>query len=60
MRSDLDIVLVLRRSPYSFWERPRYFDTRSLPVPVDLLVYTEEEFEELEGRFAQVMHEEAR
>ena len=32
----------------------------SLPVPVDLLVYTEEEFEKLEGRFAQVMQKEVR
>ena len=58
--SDLDVVVVLRRSSYSFWERPRYFDTMSLPVPVDLLVYTEEELEKLTGRFAQVMQKEVR
>ena len=58
--SDLDIVLVLRKSSHPFWERSQYFDTTSLPVPVDLLVYTEEEFEKLEGRFAQVMQKEVR
>ncbi|NLY06576.1 nucleotidyltransferase domain-containing protein, partial [Candidatus Sordicultor fermentans] len=58
--SDLDVVVVLRRSPCPFWERSRYFDTMSLPVSVDLLVYTEEEFEKLEGRFAQVMQKEVR
>jgi len=58
--SDLDIVVVLRKSLHPFWERPRYFDTTSLPVPADLLVYTEEEFEKLEGRFAQVMRKEVR
>ena len=58
--SDLDVVVVLRRSPYPFWERSRYFNTMSLSVPVDFLVYTEEEFEKLEGRFAQVMQKEVR
>lgn len=58
--SDLDMVLVVKKSARPFWERPRYFDSTRLPIPVDLLVYTEEEFGKLEGRFARVMQKEVR
>jgi len=54
------VVGGLRRSPYPFWGRSPYLNTMSLPVPVDFLVYTEKEFEKLEGRFAQVMQKEVR
>lgn len=56
--SDLDVVVVVEASTKPFMERPRDFDTTSLPVPVDLLVYTQEELERLEGRFARVLKEE--
>lgn len=45
--SDLDIVIVVRTSVEDFFHRSVDFDTSSIPVPVDLLVYTEEEFEKL-------------
>lgn len=47
--SDLDVVVVVRSSDKPFIERSAAFDTNSLPVPVDLLVYTEDEFEHLSG-----------
>lgn len=47
--SDLDVVLVVQSSEKPFIERSAAFDTNSLPVPVDLLVYTKDEFERLSG-----------
>ena len=43
--SDLDIVLVVDRIEGRYEHRTRQWDTTSLPVPVDLLVYTQEEFD---------------
>ena len=50
--SDLDVVLIVDRSPEPFEQRGARWDTTRLPVPVDLLVYTMEEWERLgrEGR----------
>ncbi len=45
--SDLDIVIVLRDSAQGFEERALVFDTTGLPVPSDVLVYTEPEFQSL-------------
>lgn len=61
--SDLDVVIVLRGSDLPFIERAAAFDTTSLPVPCDLLVYTTDEFARVTGestRFARVLREEAR
>ncbi len=46
--SDLDIILILKESPSPFMERGTKFDTFEIPVPVDLLVYTEEEWKKME------------
>ena len=50
--SDLDVVLLVDRSDEPFQRRGARWDTTRLPVPVDLLVYTVEEWERLgrEGR----------
>lgn len=56
--SDLDVIVVVASSSKPFFERARDFDTTELPVPVDLFIYTQEEFENLTGRFAQVLKEE--
>jgi predicted nucleotidyltransferase len=45
--SDLDVVLVLRESADPFLARSAQFDLTTLPVPVDLLVYTLEEWKRL-------------
>jgi len=45
--SDLDIVAVVEHTDRPFHHRTRDWDTESLPVPVDLLVYTAEEWARL-------------
>ncbi len=50
--SDLDVVMLVARSSEPFVRRAVRWDTTGLPVPVDLLVYTTEEWARLgrEGR----------
>ena len=59
--SDLDVVVIVRGSDRPFARRAQAFDTISLPVPVDLLVYTADEWAELTGRpgFARTADTEA-
>lgn len=48
--SDLDLVLIVERAEEPFPLRSAAFDTESLPVPADVLVYTEAEWEALRQR----------
>jgi hypothetical protein len=50
--SDLDVVIVLEDTELPFERRGVEWDTFALPVPADLLVYTEREWGTLEGRTA--------
>ena len=43
--SDLDVVVVLRRSDIPFTRRALGIDATALPVPADVLVYTVAEWE---------------
>lgn len=45
--SDLDIVVIVKSSEIPFDKRSIKWDTEGIPVPVDLLVYTEEEYKGL-------------
>ena len=45
--SDLDIVAVIATSAKSFTERLPEWDVTHLPVPTDILVYTEKEWQRL-------------
>jgi len=45
--SDLDLIIIVSWSDQPFETRPGEFDTLSLPVPTDLLVYTQEEWQTL-------------
>jgi hypothetical protein len=45
--SDLDLLLILQRCDAPIWERLRRWDTRSLPLACDLLVYGLEEWRSL-------------
>ncbi len=45
--SDLDVIVIVRSSSQPFEKRAVEWDTAHLPVPVDLLVYTEEEWRSL-------------
>ena len=51
MGSDLDLIILVEHSTLPFERRSVYWHTDDLPVPVDVLVYTEEEWRRLrEGR----------
>lgn len=51
--SDLDMIAVVRSSSLPFSRRANDWPTEDLPVPVDLLVYTEEEWDGLRERGAR-------
>lgn len=52
--SDLDLVAIVARSGRPFVDRPLDFDLHGLPVPAQLVVYTEQEWNAAQkegGRF---------
>jgi predicted nucleotidyltransferase len=54
--SDLDIIAIVDQNPEPFERRPLDWDLSALPVPADLLVYTDAEWHRLQsqgGRFAR-------
>ena len=56
--SDLDLVAIVKHSARPFIGRGHDWPTHTLPVPVDLLVYTAREWESLQeqgGRFASML-----
>ncbi len=60
--SDLDLILIVKDAGVPFWSRSLQWDVLGFPVPVDLLVYTQEEWENLVeqgGRFPQTVEKEA-
>lgn len=58
--SDLDVVIVVQSSERPFQRRASEWDATELPVPADVLVYTEAEWQSLTppGRFSQMMRRE--
>jgi predicted nucleotidyltransferase len=53
--SDVDLVVIVARAIRPFTERASAFDTTTLPVPADLVVYTAQEWAGMLGdgsRFA--------
>ena len=59
--SDLDLVAVVRESSEPFERRNLPWDMSPLPVPADLLIYTEKEWKSLQkkgGRFAATLSRE--
>ena len=50
--SDVDLLVIVETSTEPMYRRPLLFDTSTLPVAADLLVYTEAEWKRLtkEGR----------
>jgi predicted nucleotidyltransferase len=58
--SDLDLVLIVERTQAPFLLRSASFDAAALPVPADVLVYTEAEWEALRrrGGFGAALHSE--
>ena len=60
--SDLDLAAVVDSSDKPFERRGADWDLNGLPVPAELLVYTQEEWERLQregGRFAVTLAREA-
>jgi hypothetical protein len=59
--SDLDLVAVVQSSEAPFERRALEWETSTLPVPAELLVYTREEWERLRdegGRFFRTLDRE--
>ena len=56
--SDVDVVIVVAASDEPFERRALRWDVTELPVPADVLVYTEHEWESLpqQGRFGACLH----
>ena len=60
--SDLDLVAVVEKATERFERRSLRWDLSRLPVPAELLVYTEDEWQRLQvegGRFARTLAREA-
>lgn len=59
--SDLDLVIVVTRSALPFERRAVEWDVTGFPVPADILVYTQEEWEALDrqSRFYRTLTNEA-
>jgi hypothetical protein len=47
--SDVDLIILVKASETPFTERARAFDATTLPVPADVLVYTEPEWVRMDG-----------
>lgn len=60
--SDLDVVMVVVDSDEPWERRASRWDTTSLPVPVDLIVYTRQEWVDLDrdSRFGRMLTDETR
>ena len=58
--SDLDLILILERVEAPFAERAASWNVAGLPVPAEVLVYAETEWEGLAGgRFRETVNREA-
>ena len=44
--SDLDLIIIVKSSAKPFEVRASEWDTREIPVPTDVLVYTQEEWQQ--------------
>jgi predicted nucleotidyltransferase len=60
--SDLDLLVILRESDKPFIERALEFDLAEIPVPAELIIYTQAEWERMRmegGRLVQAIENEA-
>jgi uncharacterized protein len=48
--SDVDILLILEHSDKPFIERGPSWDVRGLPVPAEIIIYTQDEWERMKER----------
>ncbi|MGQ9610377.1 MAG: nucleotidyltransferase domain-containing protein [bacterium] len=58
--SDLDLIIILKGSDKPFEKRSLDWDIEKLPVPVDIVIYTNEEWDSLRGgKFYNTIMQEA-
>lgn len=60
--SDLDLIVIIESSKEPFWRRSLDFKFKEIPVPVDLMVYTQQEWREMAvqpGLFYRTVESEA-
>jgi len=60
--SDLDLIAVVKQSSEPFERRGLCWNLSALPVPAEVLIYTEKEWERLQqegGKFARTLQREA-
>jgi uncharacterized protein len=59
--SDVDLIVVVRQAIESFERRASRWDTTELPVPADLIVYTDAEWRQLDpaSRWVRTLTKEA-
>ncbi|WP_218969834.1 nucleotidyltransferase family protein [Thermodesulfatator atlanticus] len=55
--SDLDVVIILRQTDKPFYRRGTEFYPLDFPVPVDLLVYNEKEWQKMEKEGKRITKE---
>ena len=55
--SDVDLVIVVSASTMPFFRRPARWDATRLPVPADLLVFTEDEWRAMESTGRRLIRE---
>jgi len=55
--SDLDLIIILESSNRPFMRRGREFDATELPVPADVVIYSNDEWQSLkqQGRFYETV-----
>ena len=58
--SDLDLLILVKRSDQPFAERSSEWDTSELPVPADVWVYTRDEWEAIAARDSRFYREASR
>jgi predicted nucleotidyltransferase len=58
--SDLDLIIIIEVTNEPFERRAATLNTTSLPVPVDILIYTKQEWQKLENeqRFVKQINQE--
>ena len=56
--SDLDLVIVVNSSSQPFVRRSAEYDATTLPVPADVLVYTEDEWRSMNAQSARPLERE--
>lgn len=55
--SDVDLIIIVSTARQPFAERARDWDTTDLPVPADVLIYTEDEWTDMSRQNRRITRE---